>query len=360
MIPMARPLVGEEEKRAVLEVLESGMLAQGKKVDEFEKAFAEFIGVKHAIATSNGTTALHTAILAHKIGEGDEVITTPFSFIATANVIQMSGATPVFVDIEEGTFNLDPAKIEQAITPRTRAIMPVHLYGKPVLMHAICDIARKHDLIVIEDACQAHGAEINGRRVGSFGTGCFSFYPTKNMTTGEGGIITTNDDSFASLARKMISHGSSKRYHNEFVGYNYRMTNIAAAIGIEQLKKLERFTQKRQHNAKYLSNGLSQIPGITTPSLSSGHVFHQYSIRITSDFGKSREQVVEFLKMKGIQSSIFYPIPIHKQEAYPRHNSANFPAAEKAAKEILSIPVHPSLDKEDLDIIIRALKACGE
>jgi len=238
MIPIAKPLLGAEEKAAVSRVLESGMLAQGPKVAEFEQAFAHFIGTQFAIATSNGTTALHAALLAHNLGPGDEVITTPFSFIATANAITMTGAKPVFVDIEEDSFNINPSLIEAAITPKTKAILPVHLYGKPANMKAITEIAAKHNLTIIEDACQAHGAEFEHKKVGSFGTGCFSFYPTKNMTSSEGGMITTNDETLAKKIRKIISHGSEKRYHHDFLGYNYRMTDVAAAIGVEQVKKL--------------------------------------------------------------------------------------------------------------------------
>src|SRR3989338_7871154 len=201
MIPIAKPLLGAEEKEAVMRVLESGMLAQGEKVKEFEKAFAEFVGVKHAVATSNGTTALHAALLAHSIGKGDEVITTPFTFIATANSIRMVGATPVFVDIDEKTYNLNPKIIEAAITEKTKAIIPVHLFGQSCEMEKILEIAQKYNLVIIEDACQAHGASYNGKKVGSFGTGCFSFYPTKNMTSGEGGMITTNDDLIAGKLR---------------------------------------------------------------------------------------------------------------------------------------------------------------
>src|SRR3989338_313275 len=207
MIRMAKPLLGEEEKRAVIEVLDSGILVKGENIRAFEAEFAKFIGVSHAIATSNGTTALHAALLAHGIGTGDEVITTTFSFIATANVIQMVGAKPIFVDIDENTLNLDVESIEKAITPRTKALLPVHLYGCASGMEIFFSLAKKYNLLLIEDACQAHGAEFMGKRAGSFGTGCFSFYPTKNMTTGEGGMITTNDDILALRLRKLIDHG---------------------------------------------------------------------------------------------------------------------------------------------------------
>lgn len=352
---MAKPLLGEEEKAAVAAVLESGMLAQGAKVAEFEREFAEFVGVKHAIATSNGTTALHAALLAHGIGPGDEVITSPFSFIATANAITMCGAIPVFVDIEENTFNINPSLIERAITPRTKAILPVHLFGQPAAMDQIMAIAEKYNLIIIEDACQAHGAEIQGKKAGSFGTGCFSFYATKNITTGEGGMITTNDDLVAAKARKIISHGSEKRYHHDHLGYNYRMTDIVATIGVEQLKKIQHFTKKRRTNAEYYNRNL-KLEHITLPEVTAGHVFHQYTLRVTVKSKKSRDEITRQLKEYGIDSAVFYPLPIHKQKAYSHHNHSSFPIAEQAAREVLSIPVHPGLKQEELEHITSVLE----
>lgn len=359
MIPIAKPLLGEEEKRAVIEVLESGMLAQGKKVAEFEQQFASYIGVKHGIACSNGTTALHAALVAHGLKAGDEVITTPFTFIATANAIRMTGAVPVFVDIDD-TYNLDPRKIEAAITPRTKAILPVHLFGRPADMAAITTIAERYKLLVIEDACQSHGAITLGKRTGSFGTGCFSFYPTKNITTGEGGMVTTNDADLASKIRKLISHGSEKRYYHEMLGFNYRMTDIAASIGIEQLRKIDYFTRKRQEHAAYLSEYLAPLSGIIVPTITPGHVFHQYTIRITPSFSKTREQVMSYLAEQGIGSSIFYPVPIHQQQAYPEYRFQHFPHAERIAQEVLSLPVHPSLSISELQKIVRAFKEMAD
>ncbi|MBI2145800.1 DegT/DnrJ/EryC1/StrS family aminotransferase [Candidatus Woesearchaeota archaeon] len=356
MIPIAKPLLGAEEQAAVLHVLNSGMLAQGQKVAEFEQAFAQFIGVRHAIATSNGTTALHAAVLAHGIGPGDEVITTPFTFIATANAIKMAGATPVFVDIDEDTFNLNASLIEAAITSKTKAILPVHLFGLPAEMDKLQSIARKHNIVIIEDAAQAHGAEFQGKKVGSFATGCFSFYPTKNMTTGEGGMITTNDNQLAERLRKIINHGSTQKYVHDSVGYNYRMTDIAAAIGIEQLKKLESFNQKRRANVRYLHQKLASIPGIIFPSLTEGHVFHQYTIRVTPKFRVSRDIFLKSLVEKGIGCSIFYPIPIHKQKAYVPYGSSTYPVAERMAQEVLSLPIHPTVSETDLDTIAAAIR----
>ena len=379
MIPIAKPMLGEEEKRAVLEVLDSGMLAQGKKVAEFERQFAACIGVKHAIATSNGTTALHAALLAHGIGPGDEIITTPFSFTATANAIRMAGAEPVFVDIDEKTFNINPDLIEKVITPKTKAILPVHLFGQSCEMEKISALCKKHQLILIEDAAQAHGAEYQGnsaetqvKKVGSFGTGCFSFYATKNMTTGEGGMITTNDDVLATQLRKLISHGSERKYFHDTLGYNYRMTDIAAAIGIAQLKKLPEYTKKRKENAAYFTAYLKNVPGIVTPQASSdhlkvsafhvfptSHVFHQYTLRVTPAFSKTRDELLTYLDSQGIGSAVFYPLPIHKQKAYAAYAHLSFPVAEKAAQEVLSLPVHPALTQEDLSCIIQAVRRAG-
>jgi dTDP-4-amino-4,6-dideoxygalactose transaminase len=356
MIPIAKPCIDNEEKAAVLEVLESGMLAQGPKVKEFEEEFAKFIGVKHAIATSNGTTALHAALLAHNIKEGDEVITSSFSFIATANTIKMTGATPIFIDIDEKTFNLDPNKIEHAISKRTKAIMPVHLYGQAADMEKIESIAKKHNLLIIEDACQAHGAEIRKKKVGSFGTGCFSFYPTKNMTTGEGGMITTNDEIIAKNIRKIISHGSEKRYYHDLIGFNYRMTDLAASIGIVQLKKLLQFNEARKKNAAYLTQKIKSIEGLIVPEINPSHVFHQYTIRITKEFPLTRDKLSEILKESGIDNAIFYPVPIHQQKAYPEYHHLRYPISEKISKEVLSLPVHPSLTSEELGYIIRTIK----
>src|SRR5690349_16504560 len=245
--------MGREEHEAVVEVLHTGQLAQGERVAAFERRFAQMHGVREAVAVSSGTAALHLALLAHGVGVGDEVITTPFSFAATGNTILLVGAKPVFVDIEPDTYNIDPVQVEAAITPKTRAIMPVHLYGNPADMDRLMAIAEKHQLAMIEDACQAHAAAIRGQRVGSFGTGCFSFYPTKNMTTGEGGIVTTNDAAIAEQARLWRSHGQKVRYLHTGIGYNYRMTDIQGAIGVAQIAKLAGFTARRLANAAYLS-----------------------------------------------------------------------------------------------------------
>ena len=353
MIRIAMPLVAEEEKNAVLAVLESGNLAQGARVAEFEQAFAEYIGVKHVIAVNSGTAALHAALVAHDIGPGDEVITSPFTFIASANSILFTGAKPVFADIDPATYNLDPVKVAEKITSKTRAIMPVHLYGQACDMDAFGELARKHNLVIIEDACQAHGAAFRGQKVGTFGTGCFSFYPTKNMTTAEGGAITTDDDEIAERARMIRSHGSRERYHHEILGYNYRMTDLQAAIGSAQLQKLETWNSIRIENARYLSD---RLPHTMTPYTAPGrrHVFHQYTIRVQGDRDAARAKLLK----AGIETAIHYPVPAHCQPVYTKlgyHDE--LPESERASAQVLSLPVHPSLAKSDLEQIAQAVCA---
>jgi len=348
MIPISRPLIGKEEKEAVLAVLESGQLAQGPRVQEFEQQFAAFCGVKHAIATSSGTTALVAALLSHGVGPGDEVITTPFTFIASANSILCTGAKPVFVDVDQESYNIDPRVIEEKITGRTRAIMPVHLYGYPCDMDAITRIAAEHGLAVIEDACQAHGASIRGRKVGSYGTGCFSFYPSKNMTTAEGGMITTDDDEIADRARLIRNHGQSQLYLHQTLGYNFRMTELQAALGLVQLQKLPEWTRKRIENASYLSERLSNV---ITPQVKEGyrHVFHQYTVRV----GLHRDGALERLNQAGIGARVYYPLPVHQQPFYRQLGyDESLPVAERMSQEVLSLPVHPALTRDELDKIV--------
>jgi dTDP-4-amino-4,6-dideoxygalactose transaminase len=353
MIHMAKPQMGDEEKQAVLEVLDSGIIAQGPRVKAFEEGFAAMCGVKHAVATSSGTTALHTALLAHGIGAGDEIITSAFTFIASANSILFTGAKPVFVDIDPRTFNMDPAKIRAAITKKTKAIMPVHLYGLACDMDPIMRLAEEFGLAVIEDACQSHGAEYKGKRAGSFGTGAFSLYPTKNMTSAEGGMITTNNSTIDELCRVIRQHGMRVRYYHDMLGYNFRMTDLHAAIGLEQLKKLEKFNAGRQANAKFLSDNLK---GVRTPYIPDGqtHVFHQYTVRVPA--GK-RDALRTHLNEKGVGSEVYYPAPIHKQTFYVKDlgYNDNLPETEHAATEVLSLPVHPALTPSDLETIVGAV-----
>lgn len=359
MIPIAKPLISQEEIDGVVSVMRSGMIAEGPRVMEFEGAFRDYVGSGHAVAVNSGTAALHVALLALGIGKGDEVVTTPFTFIATANSILYTGARPVFADIEPDTFNIDPGQVESKITSRTRAILPVDLYGHPAEMKAIMDIAKDRGLSVIEDACQAHGAMLNGKKTGSFDIGCFSFYPTKNMTTGEGGMITCNDETLAEKARAIRSHGSKVKYYHDTLGFNMRMTDIAAAIGLAQLKKVEEFNKKRIENAEYLTGLLRDINGIVTPVVKPGcrHVFHQYTVRVTDAFPLSRDELSLELNKAGIGNSVFYPVPVHRQQFYVGLGyRESFPVSEQASKEVISLPVHPSLTRDDLDRVASTIQ----
>jgi dTDP-4-amino-4,6-dideoxygalactose transaminase len=349
MIPISKPYIGEEEKAAVMAVLESGMLAQGPRVAELERLFAELCQTKHAIATSSGTTALNVALLAHEIGPDDEVITTPFTFIASVNSILYVGAKAVLVDIDQETFNIDPALIEDAVTPRTKAIMPVHLYGYVCDMDAILEIADRHGLTIIEDAAQAVGAKDKGRPAGSFGTGCFSLYATKNVMTGEGGMITTDDDAVAERARMIRSHGMRRRYYHDAMGYNFRLSDIHAAIGIAQMERLDEFTAKRRANAAYLS---AHLKGVKIPEVRAGyeHVWHQYTIRVDG----GRDEKVQQLNKAGVGTGIFYPVPAHRQTHLQElgYGASSLPVAEQLAQEVISLPVHPQLSEADLEKIV--------
>lgn len=360
-VSIAKPIIGEEEIENVVEVLKSGMIAQGPKVAEFEEKFAKWVGAKYAVATNSGTAALHVALLSCGIGPGDEVITTPFTFIATGNAIVYTGATPVFADIDLETYNIDPDTIEDLITDKTKAILPVQLYGQSADMDKIREIAKKHDLIVIEDAAQAHGAMYNDEKVGNMGDmACFSFYPTKNMTTSEGGMITTNNKELAEKARVFRAHGSNIKYKHDEIGYNFRSSDIAAAIGLAQLDKIDGFNEKRIDNANYLNEGLKDVEGVITPASPENrkHVYHQYTIRVTKG---NRDDWVDILTENGIGSGIHYPIPLYNQPIYKELGFTGLaPNAELAANTVISLPVHPSLSKEDLDLVIEAVKDASD
>ena len=361
MIPIAKPLIAEEEVEEVVKVLRSGMIAQGPQVADFEEKFANYVGTKRAVAVSSGTTALHLSLLVAGVASGDEVITSPFSFAATGNCALYVGARPVFVDIDPNTYNLNPEKIEDAITERTKVILPVHLYGQPAEMDRINEIAQENELLVIEDAAQAHGAIYNNKMVGSLGDmACFSFYPTKNMTTSEGGIITTDNSEMADLARILRVHGEKERYEHVVLGYNFRMTDIAAAIGLVQLKRLPELNQKRIENAQYLSEHIKNMYGISEPYISPKvlHVFHQYTIRVSDG---RRDLLMEKLNQNGIGTGIHYPKPIYAQKLYQNMGYQNHCfEAERASSEVLSLPVHPLLAVEELEKIVIALKDASE
>jgi dTDP-4-amino-4,6-dideoxygalactose transaminase len=354
MIPIARPDLGAEEIAAVTEVIESGMVAQGKRVKELEDAWAEFVGVRHAIATANGTLALMAIFSGIGLEPGDEVITVSHTFAATANAILSTGATPVFVDIEPDTYLIDAKKIERAIGPRTRAICPVHLFGLVADMEMIGAIADRHGLLVVEDACQAHGATFRGRMAGSFGIGAFSLYATKNMTTAEGGFITTNDDRLADWFRLYRNQGMRARYQFEMLGYNYRMTDLAAAIGLAQFAKLTRNTARRQAIAARYDEAFGELP-IGLPITPDGrtHVFHQYTL----DVGGARDAILADLREAGVGADIYYPIPVHRQSyIMERGLHAELPITDAAASRTLALPMYPGLTDAEQDEVIEALR----
>ncbi len=356
-IPIAAPQIGDEERQAVLSVLDSGHLAQGPVVEAFEHEFASWCGACHAVAVNSGTAALHLLMLAHGVKEGDEVITSPFTFVASANAALFVGARPVFVDIETETYCLDPSRVEAAITPRTRAIMPIDLYGHPAAINELREIADRRGLVLIEDACQAHGASIDGRKVGALGVSAsFSFYPTKNMTTAEGGMVTTDDDEVAGKVRSLRQHGASERYHHEVLGYNFRLTDIAAAIGRAQLAKLDEFNETRRRNAAILNQGLAGAGGIVTPRERPGyrHVYHQYTIRVEHD----REEFQKQLGEMGVGTAVHYPLPVHRQPLYVGlgYGSDTLPNSERAATQVLSLPIHPALTDADLNRIVDSVR----
>jgi dTDP-4-amino-4,6-dideoxygalactose transaminase len=356
-IPVAAPQIGEEEKRAVLSVLESGQLAQGPAVDAFEHEFAAWCGAKQAVAVNSGTAALHLLMLAHGVKEGDEVITSPFTFVSSANAALFVGARPVFVDIELETYCLDPAKVEAAITPRTKVIMPVDLYGHPAAIPELRALAERHGVLLIEDACQAHGAAIGKTKAGAFGVSAsFSFYPTKNITTGEGGMVTTDDAAIAKQVTMLRQHGATERYHHDVLGYNFRMTDIAAAIGRVQLKKLDGWNQSRRRNASFLDEGLAGTPGVTTPRERPGyrHVYHQYTVLVEGD----RDRFQAGLRELGVGSAVHYAVPVHMQPLYRDlgYGEVSMPVSERAADHVLSLPVHPRLSDSDLERIVEAVR----
>ncbi|MEO8509652.1 MAG: DegT/DnrJ/EryC1/StrS family aminotransferase [Chloroflexota bacterium] len=353
MIPIARPQMGTEERDSVWSALSSGQLAQGAKVKEFEERFATFVGAPYAVATSSGTTALHLALLGLGVGPGDEVITVSFTFTATVSPILHVGARPVFVDVDAATFTMDPAGVEAAITPRTRAIIPVSLYGHPAPMPEITAIAERHGIPVIEDACQAHGATLDGRSSGGWGIGVFSFYPTKNMTTGEGGIITTNDEGLAERTRLLREHGMRERYRPDILGYNFRMTDVHASIGLPQLDKLPAANARRQAIAQRYT---SELHGVITPTVRRGatHVYHQYTLRVGQ-----RDAFAESLAGQGVGSNVYYPVPVDRQRPLIElgFSGGVLPVTERLTDEILSIPVHPALSDEEVATVVRAVNA---
>ena len=358
MIPIARPDVGDEEIEAVTAVLRGGMLAQGRRVAELEDAWADRVGVRHAVAVSNGTVALMAILAGLGIGPGDEVITVAHTFAATANAILSTGATPVFVDIEPDTYLIDAARVEAAVTPRTRVVIPVHLYGLVADMDMIVAIADRHGLAVVEDACQAHLATFRGRAAGSFGHGAFSLYATKNMTTAEGGFITSDDDRLADWLRLYRNQGMRARYQFEMLGYNFRLTDVAAAMGLVQLAKLDRNTARRQEIASAYDEAFADLP-VETPVTPADrtHVFHQYTLAV----GDGRDAIIAALRERGVGADVYYPIPVHRQ-AYIQERGlhADLPITDLAAATTLALPIFPGLTEDEQATVIDAVRDAVE
>jgi len=350
MIPAAKPIIGDDERAAVDRVLKSGMLAQGPEVAAFEEEFSKHVGGRHCVAMNSGTSALHLAFIAAGIERGDEVIVPSFSFAATANSVALAGGVPVFADIDPKTFNIDPDHAESLITSKTKAIMPVHLYGHIAAMDRFNEMGKKHGILILEDAAQGHLASLNGKNSGEFGLcASFSFYPTKNMTAGEGGMVVTPDAEVARMLRLLRNQGQEIRYKNEVVGFNTRMTDIHAAIGRVQLGKLPGWTKTRQENAAYLDANLKNV---ITPFVAPGstHSYHQYTIRIPGGDAAKRDEFMKRIGEKGVGSGVYYPTPIHRLPSFGL--TLDLPETELVIKECVSLPVHPSLTKEELETIV--------
>jgi perosamine synthetase len=355
VIPAAKPIIGDDERAAVDRVMRSGMIAQGPEVAAFEQEFAAaLVDGRECVAVNSGTSGLHLGLLAAGIGPGDEVVVPSFTFAATANSVALTGATPVFADIERDSFCLDPASVEAVVTERTKAIMPVHLYGHPADMAGLQAVADRHGLVLFEDAAQAHGASSEGRPVGSFGAfAMFSLYPTKNMTSGEGGMVSCDAD-VAHRIRLLRNQGMAKQYANELVGFNNRMTDIHAAIGRVQLTKLPGWTEDRRRNAAFLD---AHLENVVVPPVRAGatHVYHQYTIRVQGD----RDGMVTALREEhGVGSGVYYPIPNHRLPSFGLE--LDLPETERAALEVISLPVHPSLSADDLERVVEAVNAVAK
>jgi dTDP-4-amino-4,6-dideoxygalactose transaminase len=361
-IPVSEVLIGAEEEALVLEVLRSGHLAQGPKVEALEAQFRERCGTAHAVAVSSGTTALVAALSALGVGPGDEVVTAPFTFAATLNAILEVGATARFADVDARDFTITADAVEAVVTDRTRVLMPVHLYGQPADMDAIAALATRIGASVIEDAAQAHGARVGTRSVGSFGIGCFSLYATKNVTTGEGGMVTTDDDDVAAELRILRNQGMRARYEYLRPGHNWRLTDLQAAVGIPQMRRLDELIAARRRNADRLDAGLAGVPGLLTPARATGrtHVFHQYTVRIGPDAVVDRDELGARLGQRGIGSGVYYPRLVHDYPCYRDRPDVVLdptPEAARAAAEVLSLPIHPGVDVADLDRIVDTVRS---
>ena len=349
-----KPLRAEIDA-AIARTLDNCSFCLGPDVVQFEKDFAAFCGAQHALGFNSGTSALHVAMLLLGVGPGDEVITTPYTFIATSWAISYCGAKPVYVDIDEATFNLNPALIEKAITPRTKAVLPVHLYGQPFDVDAVAAVCKKHNLPFVEDAAQAHGAKYQGKSIGTFGAvSCFSFYPAKNLGAyGEGGALVTNDAKLAARAKSLREHGSTVRYHHDEVGYNYRLEGIQGAVLGVKLKHLAHWTRERQRVANRYAELLADTP-LQLPTVTAGNksAWHLYTVR-----SPRRDELKKFLDENKIGSAVHYPMPLHLQKVYANlgYKPGDFPVAEKASREVLSLPMFPELTQEEIQLIANVI-----
>ncbi len=365
MIPINRPILDVEEMRAVARVIRSGILTNkggaGQQVTQLESSFANFIGTKFAVAVNSGTAALHAALLSANVGPKDEVIVPSFTFVATAEMVALTGATPVFVDIDPSTYCMDPEEVQAAITSRAKAIIPVHLYGLPADMDPILELAEDNNLTVIEDAAQAHGAEYHEKRAGNLGDiGCFSFYGSKNMVTGEGGMLTTNNREFAETAMMVRNHGENRLYQSTMLGHNYRMPELEAAIGCVQLGKLTKFLEARKKNAAVITEALSSLDNLQLPSEPEGykHAWYVYTVRLRGANSARRDNIVRRIREHRVDCQVYYPRPIHLQPYYKQISGGDrLPATEMASRQVFSLPVHPALRENDLKRITESVKA---
>jgi dTDP-4-amino-4,6-dideoxygalactose transaminase len=363
LIPINLPKIGEEEIEAVVKVMRSGYLTSGlgagPMVTQFEKNFAKFAGAKHAVAVNTGTAALHSAVVAAGVKLGDEVILPSFTFVATAEAVAMAGGKPVFADIDPETYNVAPSEIERAVTKKTKAIVPVDLYGLSADMKPIREIAAKHGLTIVEDAAQAHGLTYDGKPPGAYAdAACWSLYASKNMTTGEGGVTTTNDDKIAETLKMLRTHGEKAKYASQMLGYNYRMSEIQAAIGVVQLEKLPAFWAKRRANAKRLTEILKKTEKLQLPEEPKGdrHSWYLYTVRLVKGTESERNRILDELKKKGIGAEAYYVNPVHLMPYYlDRFGARKLPETEKAAKQVFSLPVHPGVTEEQVDYIGKTL-----
>ncbi|MFI8569015.1 DegT/DnrJ/EryC1/StrS family aminotransferase [Rhodococcus sp. NPDC078407] len=361
MIAISSVVFGEDVEREVLDTLRSGIVAQGPKVKRFEEQFAELVGADHAVAVNNGTTALGAALEIQDLQPGDEVLTSPFTFVATLNAILDTGAIVRFADISANDFNIDPADAASRITDRTSVLMPVHLYGQSADMAALGDLAQQHGLAIVEDAAQAHGATFDGRGVGTFGLGCFSFYATKNLTTAEGGMITTDDASLADRLRVLRNQGMRARYQYEVVGHNYRMTDLQASLGLPQLAGYRAQVEQRRRNADMITTGLKDVAGLALPAELErrGHVWHQYTVLVDENAPIDRDELGSRLAEAGVGSGIYYPKTAYDYDCYREHPNVvieDTPVATSVSQRCLSIPVHANLTVDEVDTVVSAVR----